>query len=97
MEEKLAEVLEEIKLVLEEVAAKTLKKACYNTSCVSYSIYTSPELSRSSAACADVVALFEIIIQATLWVLFSCVLFLMALILVGHLTQQKLNPSKFNP
>ena len=38
MEEKLAQFQEEVRLRQEEAAAKTLKKARYDNSCMSYSI-----------------------------------------------------------
>ena len=38
MAKKLAQFQEEVRLRQEEAAARALKKACYNNSCVSYSI-----------------------------------------------------------
>ena len=48
--EELAQFYEEVRLGQEEAAAKVLKKACYDNSCVSYSI---PLM---IFACADLVA-----------------------------------------
>ena len=81
MDEKLAQFQEEVRLGLEEVAAKALKKARYDNSCVSYSIPLVSFLRHLLPA--DLVASSDIIIHFALRVLFSCVVFIVGFIFRG--------------